>query len=131
MKAISVFLLAVVLLGCESKSTTPKVVAQPAPKLIPHTKVLDNELLQIKASWIVRVPLVREDGKERLPTKEELGAISTSLKKNHERTFVLFYLPGMKEGAGAFATAHHNPTMEVEIQEFMIPERFKHLINSQ
>ena len=78
---------------------------------MPHTASKGHTIPKIKASWVVRVPPVVEDGKERLPTKKELGAILQYLKKDYKRTFVTFLLPGMEGGAGTFATAHHNPTM--------------------
>lgn len=46
--------------------------------------------------------LIAMDLKERDPGK-------------YERTFILYYLPGMKVGAGAWATTHFNPTLEVRI----------------
>jgi len=62
----------------------------------------------------------------RLPTKEELAAISQQLLerkgKRYERMFVCFYLPGMDVDAGAFATAHYNPDPEeVHIMMFHVP----------
>jgi hypothetical protein len=65
------------------------------------------------------VPLVNK----RLPNKEELGKISTYLvgkEPTRERSFVLFYLPHMNRDKGAFATAHHNPDMKVEILPEML-----------
>ncbi len=86
---------------------------------IPYEVIQKAELSSIKLSIDVEVPLV--DG--RLPSADELGAISEHLVENsnkHDRTFVSFYLPGMKVGAGAYATAHHNPDMSVNIQDFML-----------
>ena len=70
-----------------------------------------------KVSFDVRVDRVNG----RLPTKEQLAAISNHLyakERKHDRTFVVFYLPGMKVNAGGFATAHHNPTLEVRLLNF-------------
>ena len=86
---------------------------------IPFEVIQQDDMGSIKLSLDVQVPLV--DG--RLPNAEELGAVSEHLVETsgeHERTFVSFYLPGMKVGAGAFATAHHNPEMSVKIQDFML-----------
>ncbi|MEE9296503.1 MAG: hypothetical protein V3W34_16285 [Phycisphaerae bacterium] len=96
-------------------------------KLIPYTIIKRDELGSIKVSFDLRIDLVDE----RLPTKQELEAVSRHLhskEKVHERTFVLFYLPGMKVDAGAFARAHHNPDLEVEIQPWFVPEKYKHLL---
>jgi len=83
-------------------------------------KVIERkELGTIKISLDVLVNLV--DG--RLPNKQELASLSSYLvsKENkHDRSFVLFYLPEMKVGYGAYATAHHNPKMKVNIMEFML-----------
>lgn len=89
-------------------------------KRVSPYKILNREELgSKKLSLDVQVGLV--DG--RLPNEQELGEISiylVSKEKKHDRTFVLFYLPGMKVGSGAFASAHHNPTMEVKIMKFML-----------
>lgn len=34
--------------------------------------------------------------------------------------FVSWYLPGMKKDAGAWATTHFNPTLKIEIMEWML-----------
>lgn len=82
--------------------------------LIPY-KVLKREATSnIKVVFEVEVPLVNKQ----LPKAEELGKISKYLvakEPPRERSFVLFYLPRMKRNAGAFATAHHNPEMKVEL----------------
>jgi hypothetical protein len=33
----------------------------------------------------------------------------------YERTFIVYYLPGMEPGAGGWATSHFNPNLEVKI----------------
>lgn len=83
-------------------------------------KVLKREaVLNSKVVIDVEVPLVNK----RLPNEEELGKISTYLvgkEPTRERSFVTFYLPHMKRDAGAFATAHHNPEMKVEVLPEML-----------
>src|SRR5690554_1950194 len=67
----------------------------------------------IKLSLDVEMPLV--DGQ--LPTADQIGEVSAYLvsrEGEHEPTFVNIYLPGMKVGAGAYATAHHTPDMKVQ-----------------
>jgi hypothetical protein len=96
---------------------SPQAIA--ADPTIPYEVIKRDELGSIKLSLDVQVPLV--DG--RLPSTDELGAVSEHLVETsarHDRTFVSFYLPDMKVGAGAFATAHHNPDMQVQIQDFML-----------
>lgn len=88
-------------------------------ELIPYEILKRSEMGSAKLSLDIEVPLIEE----RLPTAEEFGAISQHLveqSSGHERTFISFYLPGMEVGAGAYATAHHNPGMEVKIQKFML-----------
>jgi len=59
---------------------------------------------------------------DRLPSEEELGALSNHLVQgdSRNRKFVLFYLPGMAVGSGAYATAHHEPDMTVNVMPFML-----------
>lgn len=53
-------------------------------------------------------------------SKATLRAIALKLKsqdsRNYERTFICYYLPDMEVGAGAYATTHFNPNLEVRIQ---------------
>ncbi len=98
---------------------TCNIVLASDKALIPYSIIEYSKLLNIKQSIDVRVDLV--DG--RLPLKEELGEISkhiVSKKPNFEKSFVLFYLPHMEPGAGAYAEAHHNPDMKVEINKVML-----------
>lgn len=96
--------------------------------LIPYTVINRSEAGTAKVSYDLRVDIV--DGG--LPTTEELADVAGHLKSKesyHDRTFVLFYLPGMVVDAGAFASAHHNPTLEVKIIPFFLPERYRELLN--
>ena len=87
--------------------------------LIPY-KILQKEAVSnIKVVFDVEVPLINK----RLPNEEELGKLSNYLVSKEpprERFFVTFYLPHMKRNAGAFATAHHDPKMKVEILKYML-----------
>ncbi len=87
--------------------------------IISYEIIRKDELRSIKLSLDIRVGLVNG----RLPNENELGKLSrflVSKEKKHDRTFVLFYLPGMELGSGAYATAHHNPDMKVDIMKFML-----------
>jgi hypothetical protein len=49
-----------------------------------------------------------------------LTAISSRLYRRYrgrkyERVFICYYLPGMEVGAGAWATGHFNPELEVKV----------------
>lgn len=99
-------------------------------ELIAHKIVKREEFGRIKLSIDVQVELVNG----RLPNEHELGAISMHLvkkEKKHDRSFICFYLPGTKVGAGAYATAHHNPKMEVNIMKFMLYQypQYKKLVS--
>ena len=91
--------------------TSITLSAEPA---IPYEIIKRDELGSIKLSLDIRVPLV--DG--RLPNEAELASISEHLvntSKPHDRTFVT-----LEVGAGAYATAHHNPTLQVQVMDFML-----------
>src|ERR1039458_10482874 len=53
----------------------------------------------------------------RTVSEEVLRAIATKLKNSdhgtYERTFISYYLPGMKVGSGAWATSHFDPDLEI------------------
>lgn len=52
-------------------------------------------------------------------SEDVLRAIAIELKsqdsREYDRTFIMYYLPGMTIGSGAWATTHFNPTLEVRI----------------
>ena len=90
-------------------------------ELILYEIVNKSEMATIKLSIDVQVPLING----RLPNQKELGALSNYLvskERKHERSFVSFYLPNMRVGEGAYATAHHNPDMKVNIMKFMLAQ---------
>jgi hypothetical protein len=90
-------------------------------EIVTHKILKKEELGKVKLSIDVQVPLVNG----RLPNEKELGDLSMYLvkkEKKHDRSFISFYLPGMKAGSGAYATAHHNPTMKINIMKFMLYE---------
>jgi len=92
--------------------------------LVPYELLERDAIGSLKVAFDIRVQLVEG----RLPTKEELGAISQHLYGNethHDRTFVTFWLPGMVVGTGAFAsTQHYKGKMEVQIFEFNLPDKY-------
>jgi len=130
-------ILVLCLIGCDSdesttqlstKSRSPQATIQ--NKLIPYTVIKSSEFASAKASFDVRVDLI--DGQ--LPTKAELVAVSYHLKGivgPHDRTFVVFYLPGMVVDSGGFATAHHNPNCEFRLLRFNVPEKYASLLPTE
>ncbi len=49
-------------------------------------------------------------------SKTELTSLARKIyRPGFERTFILYYLPDMTVGSGAWATSHYNPSLEVKI----------------
>lgn len=52
-------------------------------------------------------------------TEEVLAALAYDLRdqdpRDYERTFIVYYLPGMEEGSGGWATSHFDPELSVQI----------------
>jgi hypothetical protein len=74
--------------------------------------VIDSDMIPgAKLSLDVRL--------SRKATEKELAQIARELKVgtqgSYSRAFILHYLPGMKPGAGAWATTHFNPSLQVKI----------------
>lgn len=58
-------------------------------------------------------------------SKEELTAIATELResrKEYDRLWIAYYLPGMKVGAGAWAVTNYTPELEMEFVGSTIDE---------
>ena len=59
-------------------------------------------------------------------SEKTLRAIALKSKaqdsRNYERTFICYYLPDMEVGAGAWATTHFNPNLEVKILGFTVEQ---------
>ena len=68
-------------------------------------------------------------------TADELRALALKLRKqergNYQRVFITYLLPGMTPGAGAWATSHFNPDLEVKILGLTIEEEKKVIAESQ
>ncbi len=81
------------------------------PEDVSYSIIDSNTLPGIKRTLDVRL--------NKKVSEKTLRAIALRLKsqdpRNYERTFITYYLPGMKIGAGAWATTHFNPTLEVRI----------------
>ncbi len=62
-------------------------------------------------------------------SKQKLRDIALQLKaqdpRNYERTFICYFLPDMTVGAGAWATTHFNPKLEVNILGLTIEEEYQ------
>ena len=69
-----------------------------------------------------RLPGIKRSLDVRLSDRAEEAAlrdIAAELKardpEGYERTFIVYYLPGMEPGAGGWATTHFNPDLKVNI----------------
>ena len=83
----------------------------PIPADVTYTIINTDVIPGIKRSLDVRL--------NRKVQEDVLRSIARELKKadrnRYERTFIVYYLPEMKVGAGGWATTHFNPDLEVNI----------------
>jgi hypothetical protein len=81
----------------------------PIPNGVIYTIIRTEVVPGIKRSLDIRL--------NRTVSEEVLRAIATKLKNSdhgtYERTFISYYLPGMKVGSGAWATSHFDPDLEI------------------
>ncbi|MGD9713528.1 MAG: hypothetical protein AB7V46_15900 [Thermomicrobiales bacterium] len=97
----------------ETGGSTPAVATDP----LPHFEILSD----VTQPPIKRMVTVRLDE----PVDEEtLGRLASDIHGSesgqYERTFITYLLPGMVDGAGAWATTHFNPDLEVRIVGFTV-----------
>ncbi|NQT17375.1 MAG: hypothetical protein HQ582_31765 [Planctomycetes bacterium] len=81
------------------------------PKDVTYTIIEKNIVPGIKRSLDIRL--------NRKVSQDVLSSIAMELKNSdpnsYERTFIGYYLPDMKVGAGCWATTHFNPNLEVRV----------------
>ncbi len=81
------------------------------PKAVSYTIIGKHILPGIKRSLDIRL--------NRKVSEGVLKSIALKLKnsdpKSYDRTFIGYYLPGMKVDSGCWATTHFNPNLEVRI----------------
>ena len=113
MKLVTIFAIVVALLGAiacgaeEAGKTPPSAI----PADISYA-VIDTDIVpSIKRSLDVRLNKKGSEG--------VLGTIALELKSNdsgqYDRTFIVYYLPGMTVGAGGWASTDFDPTLDVRI----------------
>ena len=81
------------------------------PKEVTYT-IIDSDVMPVfKRSLVVRL--------NKKVSERTLRALALKLKsqdsRNYARTFIVYILPDMKVGAGAWATTHFDPDLEVRI----------------
>lgn len=107
-------------------ATKPKAPPPAEEKTIPASSppAASQSPLQFKLSVINEEVLLDQKRSldiqlEEAVSEDELRSIAKWLKasdlKSYNRTFICFYLPGMQVGAGAWATTHFTPDLEVRI----------------
>ena len=93
---------------------------------INYTVIEKSTLGSIKCSIDIRL--------EKKISKEALKQLALDLRdaesKQYDRMFILYYLPNMPPGAGAWATSHFNPNLEIKILGTTIEEEKALLVNS-
>ena len=101
--------------GSSSSKNQPSPTRAPVPAIpadVTYSIIDSDTYLNYKRSLDVRL--------NKKVSEKTLRAIALKLKaqdsKNYERTFICYYLPDMEVGAGAWATTHFNPNLEVRIQ---------------
>ena len=117
MKMVTLLAVIVGLFGivaCENGSTAPSSI----PPDVSYTVIGTDIIPGIKRSLDVRL--------NQKVSQDVLRAIALKLKSNdsrpYDRTFIAYYLPGMTVNAGAWATTHFNPTLEVRILGLSVPD---------
>lgn len=92
--------------------------AKSIPKDVTYTIIDKNIVPGIKRSLDIRL--------NRKVSEDVLEAIAVKLRSsdaaNYERTFIGYYLPGMKVDSGYWATTHFNPDLEVRILGLALDE---------
>jgi hypothetical protein len=107
--------------SCGTKETQDAVSNE-----IKYTIINEEKMENIKTSIDVRL--------ESEANKEIITKIANKLRKdgrrNYQRVFINYYLPGMEVGNGAWALSHFNPNLEVQILGFTKEEKTQLLENT-
>lgn len=114
-----------VILGCDGPAG-PSVPTQPPsqaldsaiPADLDYSILSEHSTLNIKRSLDVRL--------SRKVPMATLRALAIRLRDadptHYKRTFICYYLPGMKIGPGGWATSHFNPELEARIMGLSVAE---------
>ncbi len=98
--------------GQEPKPNVAVKPQLPESENVDYKIISDTSLGRIKRS--VDVQLAKKLTERNI---EKIAFAIRSIKReNYERTFILYYLPGMEVGAGAWATSHFDEGGEVEVR---------------
>lgn len=123
----AVAILTLVTAGCDDRQQSSPVRQPPItsqadqqpPKIQEATIPDDVSFSIIDSSTVPGIKRSLDVRLNRKVSEHTLRAIAVKLKaqdsRAYDRTFMTYYLPGMAVGAGAWATTHSNPDLEVEI----------------
>ncbi len=111
-RVLSVSILCLLALTACAEEATPTSTATPIiPADVSYSVIDTNIVPGIKRSLDVRL--------NKKVSEDVLRAIALELKANdslqYDRTFIVYYLPGMAVGDGGWATTHFDPTLDVRI----------------
>jgi len=106
-----------------SMPSQPRSSATAKPQQTPHAEepVIPSDVTYsiIDSSTIPGIKRMLDIRLNKKVSADTLRAIALRLKsqdsRSYERTFIGYYLPEMKVGAGGWATTHFNPNLEVRI----------------
>ena len=102
--------------------TVPTLHAHAHPDVISITE--QDNIPTLKRSVIVKLA-----GEVSLEKLEKIGSIIRNEDAGYDRIFIEYYLPGMKEGSGAWGITHWTPNKDVRI--FGNVQRFDHLTEAE
>jgi hypothetical protein len=108
-KFLKAVLLALVVsvFGCGGSNSTN----EDSPSATPYEIIGRDQAGNMKCSFDVRL-------EDRIP-EAEIRSVAEEIKSREaedcERTFIVYYLPGMEVDAGGWATSHFNPGLEVRV----------------
>lgn len=104
--------LTLLITSCSQSSSDQNGIPVNQEVSLPEIKIENQELNTTlkKASFDIRL--------SKRISEKEIELIAQDIKKENpgfDRYFILYYLPDMKIGTGAWATSHYNPNLSVEI----------------
>lgn len=123
MRAQPLLLLCVAVLACEparqaipatsdGQQVSTVATSSSLPNDVSYTVLSDEALPPHKRSLDILL--------NQKVSEEVLSAIAHELRsrdaRSFQRTFIVYYLPGMEVGAGGWATSHFDPTLKIAIQ---------------
>ena len=99
----------------------PAVTHAESLKKIDYTIISDSDFRNEKRSVDVRL--------KNKVTLDTLGEIARNIKtlqeESYNKTFIFYYLPNMEVGAGAWATSHFRPELDVKIMGLSLEQEGK------